>query len=114
MPYKPKRPCSFPGCPRLTNGQYCDEHQRIMNAKYERFNRSPDTRKKYGNHWKRIRDAFAQEHPYCQICGSPTQEIHHRIPLSEGGTNDWENLMALCKSCHARVHAQRGDRWHNK
>ena len=24
------------------------------------------------------------------------------------------NLIALCKSCHSRIHADRGDRWHNK
>jgi 5-methylcytosine-specific restriction protein A len=22
--------------------------------------------------------------------------------------------MALCKECHARIHAERGDRWHNR
>jgi 5-methylcytosine-specific restriction protein A len=31
--------------------------------------------------------------------------------LSEGGTNKEQNLMALCKSCHSRIHAERGDRW---
>lgn len=33
--------------------------------------------------------------------------------LSEGGTHARDNLIALCKSCHARIHAERGDRWHN-
>ena len=27
MPRKPKRPCSYPGCPNLTDGQYCKEHE---------------------------------------------------------------------------------------
>lgn len=31
-----------------------------------------------------------------------------------GGTNDKDNLISLCKSCHNRIHAKRGDRWHNK
>ena len=35
------------------------------------------------------------------------------VPLSQGGTHDRENLIALCKSCHARIHAKSGDRWHN-
>ena len=26
MPSRPKRPCSYPGCPRLTDGQYCEDH----------------------------------------------------------------------------------------
>ena len=25
MPKRPKRPCSYPGCGRLTDGRYCDE-----------------------------------------------------------------------------------------
>ena len=24
------------------------------------------------------------------------------------------NLMSLCKSCHSRIHAERGDRWRKK
>ena len=26
MPKKPKRPCSYPGRPNLTDGRYCPEH----------------------------------------------------------------------------------------
>ncbi|MCC8046435.1 MAG: HNH endonuclease, partial [Clostridiales bacterium] len=26
MPKMPKKPCSYPGCPRLTDGTYCEEH----------------------------------------------------------------------------------------
>ncbi|MBP3896084.1 MAG: HNH endonuclease, partial [Mogibacterium sp.] len=28
-----------------------------------------------------------------------------------GGTHDEDNLMALCKKCHSKIHAERGDRW---
>ncbi len=41
----------------------------------------------------------------------PTEEIHHMKPLSEGGTHDRSNLIALCKSCHSSIHAHRGDYW---
>lgn len=30
-------------------------------------------------------------------------EIHHKIPLSRGGTNKKGNLMVLCKECHIIV-----------
>lgn len=40
--------------------------------------------------------------------------VHHIRPLREGGTNDEENLMALCNACHSRLHARRGDRWHDR
>ena len=39
----------------------------------------------------------------------PVDEVHHKLPLSEGGTHERSNLIALCKSCHAKIHAERGD-----
>jgi len=44
---------------------------------------------------------------------TPMEEVHHIKPLAEGGTHDDSNLMALCKSCHSKIHTERGDRWHN-
>ncbi len=41
--------------------------------------------------------------PYCQKCGAPATEVHHVIPLADGGTNDMGNLLPLCKGCHSRV-----------
>ena len=32
------------------------------------------------------------------------EHVHHIKPLAEGGTNDWNNLRALCQSCHSRTH----------
>ena len=39
------------------------------------------------------------------------QEVHHIVPLAEGGTHDEDNLMALCKSCHSRITVREGGRW---
>ena len=119
MPRKPKRPCSFPGCPRLTDGRYCEEHEKQENRRYEKYDRDPAVRRRYGRAWKRIRDRYVQEHPLCEMCLEQgrlvsTEEVHHKLPLSEGGTHARENLIALCQSCHARIHAERGDRWHKK
>lgn len=33
VPRKPKRPCSFPGCPRLTDGRFCPEHEKLENKR---------------------------------------------------------------------------------
>jgi HNH endonuclease len=27
--------------------------------------------------------------------------VDHRVPLCEGGSNDWDNLAAICPTCHA-------------
>ena len=36
---------------------------------------------------------------------------HHIVPLSQGGTHDEANLMALCTSCHSEITAREGGRW---
>ena len=119
VPSKPKRPCSHPGCPRLTHGRFCEEHAQQEAKRYEQYDRDPETRRRYGRVWKRIRDAYVQQHPVCELCQQdgrlvPTEEVHHKTPLAEGGTHARENLIALCKACHAKIHAERGDRWHNR
>ena len=119
MPYKPKKPCAWPGCPNLTDGKYCPEHQKEANARYEKYGRDPAVHRRYGRAWKRIRDSYVKSHPYCELCLKqgmvvPVEEVHHIKPLSEGGTHARDNLISLCKSCHARIHAQRGDRWHKR
>lgn len=119
VPSKPKRPCSHPGCPRLTHGRFCEEHAKQEAKRYEQYDRDPETRRRYGRVWKRIRDAYVQQHPVCELCQQdgrlvPTEEVHHKTPLAEGGTHARENLIALCKPCHAKIHAERGDRWHNR
>ena len=118
MPYRPKRPCSWPGCPNLTYGRFCPLHERHETLRYNRFQRDPETAERYGKDWRRIRKAYLAEHPFCEVCrkkGKATVAtmVHHIRALREDGTNDDENLMALCKACHSRLHAQRGDRWHN-
>ena len=62
---------------------------------------------------------YVASHPLCELCLKNgryvvAEEVHHKKPLAEGGTHDWNNLIALCKACHARIHAKRGDRWHKK
>ena len=114
MPMKPKRPCSYPDCPNLTDGRYCPEHQQKVNSNYEKYGRDKASKRRYGRAWKRICDKYAVEHPFCELyfeCGIivETEEIHHKKPLSEGGTHDRSNLIALCKSCHSQIHAKRGD-----
>lgn len=29
MPRKPMKPCKHPGCPKLTEGFYCEEHESL-------------------------------------------------------------------------------------
>lgn len=114
MPYKPKQPCAYPGCPNLSDQRYCEQHRKQAASDYEKYGRDKAVRRKYGRAWKRIRDKYVSEHPFCELCFEkgilvPVDEVHHKLPLAEGGTHDRNNLISLCKSCHAKIHGERGD-----
>ena len=115
MPSKPKKPCAFPGCPKLTDGRYCEAHRTQARRQYDRYARAPDVSQKYGSAWKRARDRYAAAHPFCERCYEagrlvPVREVHHILPVSRGGTNEESNLMSLCQSCHNKIHHELGDR----
>lgn len=119
MPRKPKRPCSYPGCPKLTDGRYCPEHQRQVDKQYERYGRSRESKQRYKGTWPKIRAHYIAAHPLCEMClkdgrYTKARQVHHIVPLAEGGSSSESNLMALCDACHAKLHAKRGDRWKTK
>ena len=115
MPRKPKRPCAFPGCPNLSDDQYCEQHRRLARRQYDRYERAPHTASKYGRAWHRIRARYVATHPLCEQCLkegriTPVAEVHHIVPISKGGTHAEDNLMSLCQSCHNKIHHDLGDR----
>ena len=116
MPSKPMRPCSHPGCPQLTYGQFCEEHTKEENKRYNRYERNPASKKRYGSAWVRIRNRYIAAHPLCELCKergelTPAEQVHHIVPLSQGGTHDESNLRSLCSSCHSGITAREGGRW---
>ena len=119
MPYKPKTPCSHPGCPKLSHGRFCEEHEKREAKRYEKYQRDPASKKRYGRAWKRIRDRYIVAHPLCEQCKkadrlTAAEEVHHILPLSKGGTHAAENLMSLCTSCLSEITARQGGRWQRK
>ena len=36
--------------------------------------------------------------------GMPYLEVHHKIPLADGGEDTVENTIAVCPNCHRRLH----------
>ncbi len=116
MPRKPRHPCGHPGCPALTDGQYCLTHQRVVSSHYNRYGRTTEMKRQYNGAWSHIRKAFIAAHPLCEACQHESRvtaaaEVHHILPLSKGGTHAEENLIALCKECHSRITAREGGRW---
>lgn len=61
-----------------------------------------------------IRNKFLEYHhnnTTCWNCGKVDTEfnVHHIVPLSKGGTNNFNNLSILCKECHKKVHSKGSD-----
>ena len=98
MPRKPRHPCGYPGCPELTGRQYCPAHEKVVSSQYNRYGRTPEMKRRYNGAWPRVRRAFLAAHPLCEMClreGRTTaaEEVHHIVPLADGGTHDESNLM---------------------
>ena len=79
--------------------------------------------------WKELTILKKRANPLCEQCikdgeaiGIPggyvksVECVHHIIPIETARTKeemrrlafDWNNLMSLCKSCHARIHKEMG------
>ena len=115
MPRKPKKPCAYPGCPKLTDGLYCEEHKKITNQLYEKYGRKYKRSERYGSAWQKVRTRYVKLHPFCELCFEEgyighADIVHHIKPLAEGGTNDESNLMSVCFHHHEQIHRRRGDR----
>lgn len=121
MPRKPKRPCSYPGCPRLVEGRYCEEHQRLINQQYNAYGRDEISKEFYKSPaWLLARKRQLDRQPFCEEClkaGKRTKAtmVDHIIPIRQGGDRyAAENLQSLCWSCHSRKSVEEGSRFGRK
>jgi len=124
MPVKPKRPCSYPGCPALTDKRYCEEHQiegkkrkAEVNRFYDQHSRDKRAEAFYKSKaWEATRLRVLNRDNYlCQECLKQRRitrvdNVHHKVELKE----DWskrlqlDNLVSLCAECHNKIHANKG------
>lgn len=116
MPTKPNRPCRYQGCSGLAapGEQYCPQHKAKAEQFYNKYQR-PNDKNSYGRAWKRIRDRKIKENPLCEEClksgiVKAAEEVHHILPLADGGTSERSNLISLCRSCHIKAHETLGTR----
>jgi 5-methylcytosine-specific restriction protein A len=60
----------------------------------------------YGMTWERLREqVMRRDMRLCQPClrknrVTPAHAVDHIIPKAKGGTDDLDNLQAICRSCH--------------
>lgn len=97
-PWRPKKPCASPGCPKLTDKRFCVAHAQQQ---------PKTTARGYGWQWQKRSRFYLAEHPLCVDCekeGRTTAatEVDHIIPRCAGGNDTRENLAGLCKSHHSQ------------
>ena len=104
MPYKPKRPCRYPGCPNLCEtGTYCPDHSKFS---ADRMRGGADARG-YNARWRAARLVFLRKNPLCAECMrngrlTPATVVDHVIPHRGDQELFWDtnNWQPLCKACH--------------
>lgn len=102
MPRKPRKPCKHPGCPVLTDGDYCEEH-----AKLHMADRISADGRGYDGRWRKARKRFLKAHPLCEKCKAHGRfvkavVVDHIIPHRGDESLFWNesNWQVLCKKCH--------------
>jgi len=91
--------------------RYCDEHL-AEHRREQDARRGTAAQRGYDAQWRIVRDKFLTDHPACEICGVHATMAHHRRRRRAGGTDDADNLQALCGGCHARLHAEHRGSFH--
>lgn len=70
----------------------------------------------YGARWVKLRDAaLRRDHHLCHPCRllgyiTAAKAVDHILPKAEGGTDDLENLQAICDDCHREKTAEEAAR----
>ena len=52
-------------------------------------------------------DYSKDENILCERCGAAAVDIHHIVYKSQGGKDNIENLIALCRDCHNLAHSEK-------
>ena len=89
--------------------------------------RQASSKRGYGAPWRRLRAevmtdiAIEQGWPYpcCEYCLNDGEHVHatdldHKVSKRRGGTDDRDNLQALCHSCHSKKTAKEDEGFGNR
>jgi len=61
---------------------------------------------KYIKNYCKYHNICEQDVILCEVCGRIAVDIHHIKYRSQGGSDDVDNLIALCRKCHDLAHAK--------
>lgn len=68
------------------------------------YQRDPKVKAWVLNQAKGICEACRAPAPFLAADGFPYLEVHHLIPLADGGADTITNAVALCPNCHRKIH----------
>jgi len=121
MPYKPKKPCNYHNCNKLTANQFCEEHKKAAEKAYNQNGRDKESQSFYNSAaWKKLRNIKLCLDPLCEECYkkdilSKATVADHIVPIKQGGVAlDINNLQSLCDSCRSRKSITEGSRFNSK
>lgn len=64
-------------------------------------------RQKQEAEYAKLRKAFLEDHPVCQVCGlEEANQIHHRLHREGKRLNDQTYWLAVGPLCHLKIHDQ--------
>ena len=110
MAIKPWKPCNSPSCPELIrDGRYCERHKKQKQKQID-DRRGTFRERGYSANWDKLKAIKKRRNPLCEMClqmnvVKPMELVHHIKPVSDGGPMlDMDNLMSVCRKCHAKLH----------
>lgn len=107
MPRKAPTNCKRAMCPGVVRDgicSVCGDHRKEKRKRYDSKRKGV----RYADRrWRKLRRMVLAAQPLCADCqthGRTTlaTDVHHIVAKKDGGTDAWDNLQALCHSCHSR------------
>ena len=95
--------CNFDWCTAsvINQNKYCNTHAWMAPPEHVKETKESKEKRNVSGYMKRI---IASEQNWCCMSYKDmlkaSYEVDHIIPLCKGGTNNKENLVALCRNCH--------------
>jgi len=80
------------------------EQPNASEAKQRTYERSEDLRVYVRRRADGLCEGCGSPAPFMTARGHPYLEPHHTRRLSDGGPDDYHHVIALCPTCHRRVH----------
>ena len=90
------RTCLATGCKTFVRKGYCESHKPASRGASKEYQHL------YNLKWRRYREIYLMQNPFCVICGERSNVVDH-IKDHKGDINkfwDENNHQAMCKSCH--------------